>query len=114
LKKGFLKAYQLLKNMARRLSFAESRPDALDGEVAFCLYLSTVCTEMTGAPDWLPGFLLGAGGFFGMYPGTRTQRHVPARLKSRVSSPMAWTSAAKTAENRSTTIPTRFIASLSL
>jgi uncharacterized protein len=29
------------------------------------------------APDWFLGFLFGAGGFFGMYLGARTQKYVP-------------------------------------
>ncbi len=32
---------------------------------------------MATAPDWLLGFLFGAGGFFGMYLGARAQRFVP-------------------------------------
>ena len=35
---------------------------------------------MAIAPDWLLGFLFGAGGFAGMYCGARLQKFVPAKL----------------------------------
>jgi hypothetical protein len=35
---------------------------------------------MSTAPDWLLGFLFGAGGFFGMYLGARAQRFVPQKF----------------------------------
>jgi uncharacterized membrane protein YfcA len=31
------------------------------------------------APDWLLGFLFGAGGFLGMYCGARLQKFVPQK-----------------------------------
>ncbi len=34
--------------------------------------------NMAVAPDWFLGFLFGAGGFAGVYLGTRWQKHVPA------------------------------------
>jgi uncharacterized protein len=43
-------------------------------------YLSWVYTEITVAPDWILGALLGIGGFLGMYLGARTQKFVPARV----------------------------------
>jgi uncharacterized membrane protein YfcA len=47
--------------------------------VAFYQYLSLVYTNMSVAPDCPMGALFGFGGSLGMYLGTRTQRHVPAR-----------------------------------
>ena len=35
---------------------------------------------MATAPDWLLGFLFGAGGFVGMYLGARTQKYVPQKF----------------------------------
>jgi uncharacterized protein len=35
---------------------------------------------MATAPDWLLGFLFGAGGFIGMYLGARTQKYVPQKF----------------------------------
>ncbi len=35
---------------------------------------------MATAPDWLLGFLFGAGGFAGMYLGARTQKYVPQKF----------------------------------
>ncbi len=35
---------------------------------------------MATAPDWLLGFLFGAGGFVGIYLGARFQKYVPQRL----------------------------------
>ncbi|MEW6185302.1 MAG: sulfite exporter TauE/SafE family protein [Thermodesulfobacteriota bacterium] len=35
---------------------------------------------ITTAPDWLLGFLFGAGGFIGMYFGARTQKYLPQGL----------------------------------
>jgi uncharacterized membrane protein YfcA len=35
---------------------------------------------MVTSPDWLLGFLFGAGGFVGIYLGARFQKFVPQRL----------------------------------
>lgn len=35
---------------------------------------------MVCAPDWLLGFLFGAGGFAGMYCGVRLQKFVPQKF----------------------------------
>jgi hypothetical protein len=35
---------------------------------------------MSTAPDWLLGFLFGAGGFIGIYLGARAQKFVPQKL----------------------------------
>ena len=35
---------------------------------------------MTTAPDWLLGFLFGAGGFIGMYFGAKAQKFVPQKI----------------------------------
>ncbi len=37
-------------------------------------------TGLSTSPDWLLGFLFGAGGFAGMYLGARFQKFVPQRL----------------------------------
>ena len=34
---------------------------------------------LSTAPDWLLGFLFGAGGFLGMYCGARLQKFVPQK-----------------------------------
>ncbi len=48
--------------------------------VAFYQVLAIFYTEMSVAPDWMLGFLLGFGGFVGIYLGARCQKYVPARL----------------------------------
>jgi len=48
--------------------------------VAFYQVLAIFYTEMSVAPDWMLGFLLGFGGFAGIYLGARCQKYVPARL----------------------------------
>ena len=48
--------------------------------VAFYQYLSMVHANMTVAPDWMLGTLFGLGGFFGMYLGARTQKHISANI----------------------------------
>ncbi len=35
---------------------------------------------LTAPPDWCLGLLFGAGGFFGMYLGAKTQKHVPEKF----------------------------------
>jgi uncharacterized protein len=37
-------------------------------------------TGMNTAPDWLLGFLFGAGGFIGMYLGARAQKFIPQKF----------------------------------
>lgn len=37
-------------------------------------------TGMSTSPDWLLGFLFGAGGFIGIYLGARFQKYVPQRI----------------------------------
>lgn len=39
-----------------------------------------VKSGLSTAPDWLLGFLFGAGGFLGMYCGARVQKFVPQKL----------------------------------
>ena len=48
--------------------------------VIFYQLLSLVYTETSVSPDWLLGFLLGSGGFAGIYLGARCQKYVPARI----------------------------------
>ena len=48
--------------------------------VIFYQLLSLVYTETSVSPDWLLGFLLGSGGFAGIYLGARCQKYVPARM----------------------------------
>ena len=48
--------------------------------VVFYQLLSLVYTETSVSPDWLLGFLLGSGGFAGIYLGARCQKYVPARM----------------------------------
>jgi uncharacterized membrane protein YfcA len=47
--------------------------------VAFYQAIAPLYPEMSVAPDWLLGFLFGAGGTAGMYLGARCQKFVPAR-----------------------------------
>ena len=47
--------------------------------LGFYQLLALRYTGQNVAPDWLLGFLFGAGGFVGMYLGARCQRHVPSR-----------------------------------
>jgi len=48
--------------------------------VAFYQGLALFYTETSVAPDWMLGFLLGFGGFAGIYLGARCQKYVPARI----------------------------------
>ena len=49
------------------------------GGVAFYSLLAPFWPELSVAPDWGLGLLLGLGGLWGMYLGARCQRLVPAR-----------------------------------
>jgi hypothetical protein len=48
--------------------------------VAFYQIIAPFHPGMAVAPDWLLGFLFGAGGFAGMYCGARLQKFVPAKV----------------------------------
>lgn len=48
--------------------------------VAFYMAIAPFYPNMSVAPDWLLGFMLGIGGMAGMYLGARCQKHVPARF----------------------------------
>ncbi len=50
--------------------------------VAGVLFYSIIPAKagMVCAPDWLLGFLFGAGGFAGMYCGARLQKFVPQKF----------------------------------
>ena len=48
--------------------------------VLFYQLIAPFYSNMVIAPDWLLGFLFGAGGFAGMYCGARCQKFVPAKL----------------------------------
>lgn len=47
--------------------------------VLFYQLISPFYPDMSIAPDWNLGFLLGIGGMVGMYAGARCQKYVPAR-----------------------------------
>lgn len=47
--------------------------------VLFYQLLASFYPEMAVAPDWMLGFLFGAGGFAGIYLGARVQRFIPER-----------------------------------
>ena len=46
--------------------------------IAFYSFIAPFFPGQSVAPDWMLGFLLGIGGFVGMYFGARCQKHVPA------------------------------------
>lgn len=46
----------------------------------FFYSLITVKSGVATSPDWLLGFLFGAGGFAGMYLGARTQKYMPQKF----------------------------------
>ncbi len=48
--------------------------------VIFYQLLQGLYPEMSVSPDWYLGFLLGAGGFAGIYLGARLQRYVPEHV----------------------------------
>lgn len=48
--------------------------------VAFYQVLALFYPETSVAPDWMLGFLLGFGGFAGIYLGVRCQKYIPTRL----------------------------------
>ena len=48
--------------------------------VIFFMILSNYYPGIAITPDWLNGFLLGIGGFAGIYTGARVQKYLPANL----------------------------------
>ena len=48
--------------------------------VAFYHVLALFYTGTSVSPDWFLGFLMGSGGFAGIYLGARCQKYVPARI----------------------------------
>ncbi|MEA3546465.1 MAG: sulfite exporter TauE/SafE family protein [Thermodesulfobacteriota bacterium] len=48
--------------------------------VVFYQLIAPFYSDMVIAPDWILGFLFGAGGFAGMYCGARCQKFVPAKI----------------------------------
>ena len=47
--------------------------------VAGVFFYSVMPSNLNTSPDWLLGFLFGAGGFVGMYFGAKAQKHVPQK-----------------------------------